>query len=69
MTAAQVARISEDAPATMFAPDPVSPYEAGFEDAQEPGGRWWCTWPVGSKGAAKYTAGWQDGKQQQEVRQ
>ena len=68
MTAAQVARISDDAPCSVFAPCPVSPYEAGFEDAQEPGGRWWCSWPRGSRGARQYAAGWQDGKRQQDRR-
>ena len=70
MTARDVARLPDDAPATMFAPGPVSPYAAGFEDAQEPGGRvWFCPWRNGTTEAAKYAAGWQDGKRETEVRQ
>ena len=71
MTAAQVQALPDDAPATMCAAGPVSPYEAGFEDAIYPDGRWACSWPAGSLGAQRYAQGWQDGKrqQQQEVRQ
>ena len=69
MTAREVASICEDAPASVFAPGPVSPYRAGFEDAQQPGGWWWCSWPPGSAGARQYRAGWQDGKRQQAVQQ
>lgn len=65
VTAREVARICDDAPASVFAAVPVSPYRAGFEDATEPGGRWWCSWTAGSPGARRYAQGWQDGKQQQ----
>lgn len=68
MTAREVARICDDAPASVFAPDPVSPYRRGFEDAQERA--WFCPWPSGTAQARQYRAGWDDAKaQQQEVMQ
>jgi len=67
VTAAQVRAICDDAPASVFAPHPVSPYRAGFEDAQERA--WFCPWRAGTAEARRYAAGWQDGKAQREVRQ
>jgi len=63
MTAAQLRAIPDCAPATMFAPGPVSPYVAGFENYQERA--WFCPWRAGTSEAAQYAAGWSDAKQQQ----
>ena len=65
MTAREVARICDDAPASVFAPDPVSPYRAGFEDAQERA--WFCPWRADTQEARQYRQGWDDGKRQREV--
>ena len=58
VTAAQVRNICEDAPASMFAPDPVSPYRAGVENRRE--GAWFCPWPAGTPQAAQYQQGWNE---------
>ena len=58
MTAAQVRAICDDAPASVFAPCPVSPYRAGVEDHRE--GAWFCPWRNGSREAAQYRQGWSE---------
>ena len=58
MTAAQVRAICEDAPASVFAPCPVSPYRAGVENRRE--GAWFCPWPSNTSEAAQYRQGWQE---------
>ena len=58
MTAAQVRAICDDAPASVFAPDPVTPYRRGFEDAQERA--WFCPWPANTPQAAQYRQGWNE---------
>lgn len=58
MTAREVARICDDAPASVFAPCPVSPYRRGVEDRRE--GAWWCPWPSNSGQAAQYRQGWNE---------
>ena len=58
MTAREAARICDDAPASMFAPCPVSPYRAGVEDHRE--GAWFCPWQAGTPQAAQYRQGWKE---------
>ena len=58
MTAAQVRAICDDAPASVFAPDPVSPYRRGVEDRRE--GAWWCPWASNTPEAAQYRQGWSE---------
>ena len=62
MTAAQVARISDDAPATMFAPGPVSPWQAAHEDHAEH--VYYNRYPVGSAEWRAYEAAWKHAKQE-----
>ena len=76
MTAREVAAICDDAPASMFAPCPVSPYRAGVENHRE--GAWFCPWQANTPQAAQYRQGWneaaavwvyEDGMQDVEVTQ
>ena len=58
MTAREVARIADDAPATVFAPCPVGAYRRGVEDHRE--GAWFCPWQDNTPQAAQYRQGWQE---------
>lgn len=48
--------ISDDAPATAFAPVPVGAYRRGFEDRTYDH-VWFCPFPPGSADAREYAAG------------
>ena len=54
----EAAAICDDAPASVFAPGPVSPYRAGVETRRE--GAWFCPWRAGTQQAAQYRQGWQE---------
>ena len=56
MTALHRDAISDDAPASAFAPAPVAPYRRGFEDATYDR-CWFCPYPPGSREAQEYAAG------------
>lgn len=56
MTPAALRAISDDAPATMFAPAPVHAYRRGFEDMYYDH-CWFCPYPPGSADAREYAAG------------
>lgn len=58
MTAREVAAICDDAPCSVFAPDPVAPYRRGVEDHRE--GVWFCPWRNGTPEAAQYRQGWNE---------
>lgn len=62
MTPATMRAISDDAPASAFAPAPVAPYRRGFEDATYDR-CWFCPYRVGSREATQYEAGHKAGKQ------
>ncbi len=48
--------ITDDAPASAFAPAPVAPYRRGFEDNLYDR-CWFCPYPPGSADAREYAAG------------
>ena len=56
MTALHRDAISDDAPASAFAPAPVAPYRRGFEDATYDR-CWFCPYRAGSREAQEYAAG------------
>lgn len=60
MTAREVARICDDAPASVFAAGPVTPWQAAHEDYAER--VYYNRYQVGSADYRAYEAAWQDAK-------
>jgi hypothetical protein len=56
MSALRRDAITDDAPASAFAPAPVAPYRRGFEDATYDR-CWFCPYRAGSADAREYAAG------------
>ena len=56
MSALRRDAITDDAPASAFAPAPVAPYRRGFEDMYYDH-CWFCPYRTGSRDAREYAAG------------
>ena len=56
MSALRRDAITDDAPASAFAPAPVAPYRRGFEDCTYDR-CWFCPYRTGSRDAREYAAG------------
>jgi hypothetical protein len=62
MTAAQVRALPDDAPCSMFAPCPVTPWQAAHEDYAEH--VYYNRYSAGTAEWRQYEDGWQDAKQE-----